>query len=164
MRVDFDIILRVNKAAKGDLTSICELVEYYILTDDCYWALNYQEQLVDYHPSIVESKYLEATGTPIKYEHFLELMGKNCFNQYEDIKGYRWYQKYLDYLDFKNAVLPYKEKMRLKEETEIFQIMKNANELDKMHNRFMLKWEHDLFYSQGARWTFFSSKLSEQNS
>lgn len=145
MKVDFDIIIRVNKSNQGDIKSICELIDYYAEVENWQFAIEYLELLVDNHPSFCEAKFKDYTGDSLSYERMLCLIGQVYFEDNDFIPAFRWWQKYLDYLDYLNASNSKEEWLPEKQKLHIYHVLKNANQLDKIHNRFLLKWEQDLF-------------------
>ena len=145
MKVDFDIIFRHNRAHRGDIKSMCEMVNHFSLCDDWVSTIKYFELLVDNKPEICEAKLEESTKLEVPYELMLGLIGQVYYEQRNFETAYRWFQKCLDYLTYKNTTDKAKEE-RDERYKQIYKIMEDANELDKIHNRFLLKWEQDLFY------------------
>lgn len=144
MKVDFDLIYRQNRAYRGDVKSMCELVDYFSACDDWRYTARFFELLVDNQPEICEQEFLKNTGFKVPYEMMLGLIGQYYYENGILEPAYRWFQKYLDYMEFKHSSNKTKwEKEKL--EDQIYKIMETDCELDKIRNRFMLKWEQELF-------------------
>ena len=146
MGVDFNLIYRHNKAYQGDIKSICEMINYFTLCDEMVLAAEYLGLLVEHKPEICERHLHDVTGYEMEYDAMLARIGAAYYNRNFLPLAYRWLQKYLDYNDYKNL---HREPEIWKEYRKTFgayQILKDADELDKIDNRFMLKWEHELLY------------------
>ena len=147
-KIDFGLIIRANKAARGDIVAICELINYYLIYDDWVAALEYHELLVDFEPSIVEKKYKEVTGYDTTYETFLMAIGKTYFELDDYASCYRWYQKCLDYYEYglRQSGRDKRYITVMKKHTPIYLFIEKEKQLNNIKNRFLLKWEQDLFY------------------
>jgi len=144
MWVDFDIIIRTNKAYRGDITAMCEMATYFTLTDDWVNAAKFLELLVENEPDICEKKLYAVHAHQVPYEIMLGLIGQTHAEQENWHIAFRWYQKYLDYMEFKHASNKAKWESK-KPDDKIYCIMKSNGQLDKIENRFLLKWEQELF-------------------
>ena len=146
--VDFNLIYRHNKAYQGDIKSICEMYNYFDLGDENVLAVEYLCLLVDNQPEICEFQFKETTRSEMSYDSMLGYIGKIYLDNGYLSLAYRWLQKCLDYIDYKNSHREPEIWIDYRKTFGAYQILKDADELDKIHNRFLLKWEQDLFYKK----------------
>jgi len=144
--VDFDVIYRANRSKNGDVKSICELIYYFSSIDEWDEVATYMELLVENDPEFCEQKFKEITGDDLTYERMLGLIGAAYFDDNNFLPAFRWFQKYLDYLEFKNAPSNMVKWQAEKQEMPVYNILKKAGQLNKSCNRFLLKWEQELLY------------------
>lgn len=147
MKVDFGLIFRHNKAHRGHINSMCELAYYYSEFDDWQKVAQYFELLVDNTPEICETKFVELTNLIVPYETMLGLIGQAYYEHGNYSLAYRWFQKHLDYLDYKN--LNNRDTWHIeRKKNQVYEILLTDGELDKPNHRFMLKWEQELFWKK----------------
>ena len=149
MLIDGNEKFKTLRAFNGDKVAMCEMAEFYSEKEDCTKSNMFLELLVDNEPSFCESKFLEITGNELSYENMLVLLAWNYFyNQNDRVMAFKWFQKYFDYLDFKHKELDAAFREKIKQECSMYQWMKDSYLLDRNENRFLLKWERELFYKK----------------
>jgi hypothetical protein len=149
MIIDGSKKFKMLQALNGNKTAMCELIDSEFEADDnmfAYWCL---QLLVENKPEVCETKLREIAGEELAYEQMLILIAERYYYDLNDHEeGYSWYQKTFDYLRYKYRNLSADEiELKLKE-WNMYEYMKQNYLLDRIEYRFLLKWEHEIFYKK----------------
>jgi len=129
-----------RQARNGDIEASWELIKYYLKTDIVKCA-EFATIVADLDPEHCEKKLEEYFGEPIAYEDMLGVIIVGHQQAGDWAIAERWVQKLSDYIDIKYDNVSEEEQECKKSELLQYKWMKENGILDKVENRFMLKWE-----------------------
>lgn len=139
---------KIGKALKGDKVAICEVASFFADRDDWDRCIKFLELLEDNPPDYCEKELYKATREKVSYENMLSLIAFTYEEAGNYPAAYRWYQKHLDYMDFKHASRPQSKWHKRKKEERSYKFLNTFDRLDRIENRFMLKWEQELLHKK----------------
>ena len=140
----------IKRAMNGDKEALCTVVDLFATKEEWVKSAEFLELLVDTAPQTCEKMFLEITGDELFYEDMLLLIGWSYFNDVGNyFRAYRWFQKYFDYMNYKYRDLEFSEREKLKHQCSMYEFMMNNKLLNSIEYRFLLQWEHDLYYNKG---------------
>ena len=149
MIIDAKVNFKIKRALNGDKVALCEVIDLYAEKENWVKSVEFLEIFVDFEPKTCEPKFVEIIGDELSYEDMLRVIAWTYYRDLDnDYMAFKWFQKYFDYIDYKFHHLDATKREELKNECCMYPYMKERDLLDKIENRFLLKWEHDLLYKK----------------